>query len=195
MDPAEGAHMNVVMINGSRRAKGCTYTGLGIVSDVLSEQGIDSEVVHVTDADAVSRTLRLLPDADGLVIGSPVYWAGPSGEAKTFLDLLWGRASRDLLAGKPCAILASARRAGTTTTLDALAKYPEYAEMPLVSSFYWPLIHGVAAEDVLRDEEGVEILRQLGANMAWMLRCIEAGRAVGIELPAASKSVQTNFIR
>ena len=187
--------MNVLMINGSRRAKGCTYTALGIVGDALREQGIDSSVIHVTDEGAVDDALKALETSDGLVLGSPVYWAAPTGEIEIFLDQLWGRAKRELLAGKPCAVIASARRAGTTATLDALAKYPEFAEMPLVSSFYWNMVHGNRPEEVLRDEEGVQIMRQLGRNMAWLLRCIEAGRTAGVELPDLPAVTRTNFIR
>lgn len=187
--------MNVLMVNGSRRAKGCTYTALGIVGEELAKEGIDTEIIHVTDEDAVERALAALDGASGLVLGTPVYWASPTGEIELFLDKLWGRAKRPQLAGKPCAVLASARRAGTTSSIDALAKYPAFAEMPLVSSFYWPMVHGNKPEEVLRDEEGVQIMRQLGRNMAWMIKCIEAGKQAGIELPDLPEVVRTNFIR
>ena len=140
--------MNVLMINGSRRAKGCTYTALTIVAEELEAEGIGTRIVHVTDADAVDQALAALDTADGLVLGTPVYWASPTGEIETFMDKLWGRAKRPQLAGKPCAVLASARRGGTTASLDALAKYPEYAEMPLVSSCYWNMVHGNKPEEV-----------------------------------------------
>ena len=188
--------MKVLLINGSRRAKGCTHTALGLVAGSLEAAGINTVEVHVTDPDAVEQALGLLPDCDGLVLGTPVYWASPSGEVELFLDHLWGKASRELLAGKPCAVLASARRAGTTSAIDDLAKYPTFAEMPLVSSFYWPMVHGNAPAEVLKDEEGVQILQQLGTNMAWLLKSIEAGRATGIELPALpAERKRTNFVR
>ena len=179
--------MQVLLINGSRRAKGCTHAARGLVAGSLEAAGIDTVEVHVTEDNAVDQALGLLPDCDGMVIGTPVYWASPTGEVEYFLDLL---------AGKPCAVLASARRAGTTSAIDDLAKYPTFAEMPLVSSFYWPMVHGNAPEEVLKDEEGVQIMQQLGANMAWLLRSIEAGRAAGIELPALpAERKRTNFVR
>lgn len=187
--------MNVLMINGSRRAKGCTYTALSIVGEELAAAGIDSEVIHVTDDNAVERALAALDTADGLVLGTPVYWASPTGEIEVFLDKLWGRAKRAQLAGKPCAVLASARRAGTTSAIDDLAKYPTFAEMPLVSSFYWNMVHGNTPDEVYRDEEGVAIMRQIGRNMAWLLKCIEAGRAAGVTLPDLPAFNRTNFIR
>ena len=187
--------MNVLMINGSRRAKGCTYTALTIVAEELEAEGIGVQIVHVTDADAVDQALAALDTADGLVLGTPVYWASPTGEIETFMDKLWGRAKRPQLAGKPCAVLASARRGGTTASLDALAKYPEYAEMPLVSSCYWNMVHGSKPEEVWQDEEGVGIMRQLGRNMAWLLKCIEAGKQAGLSVPELAEFNRTNFIR
>lgn len=187
--------MNVLMINGSRRAKGCTYTALSIVGEELAAQGIGTQIIHVTDEGAVDAALAALDTADGLVLGTPVYWASPTGEIEVFLDKLWGRAKRSQLAGKPCAVLASARRAGATSAIDDLAKYPTYAEMPLVSSFYWNMVHGNKPEEVYKDEEGVAIMRQLGRNMAWLLHCIEAGKQAGVELPALPDFNRTNFIR
>lgn len=187
--------MKVLLVNGSRRAKGCTHTALGIVAAELEAAGIDTVEVHVTDDGAVDFALEQLADSDGLVLGTPVYWASPSGEMELFLDHLWGRAKRELLAGKPCAVLASARRAGTTSAIDDLAKYPTFAEMPLVSSFYWPMVHGNKPEEVFKDVEGVEIMQQMGRNMAWLLGCIEAGRAAGVKLPEASERTRTNFVR
>ena len=188
--------MKALLVNGSRRAKGCTYTALGLVAQELKAVGIDSEVLHVTDEGAVDTAVTLLAECDALVIGSPVYWASPTGEVELFLDHLWGKAGHDLLAHKPCAVLASAPRAGTTATIDALAKYPSFAEMPVVSSFYWPMVHGVTPDDVLKDEEGVQIIRQLGKNLAWLLRCIEAGKAAGVEAPELpAERARTNFVR
>lgn len=188
--------MKVLLVNGSRRAKGCTFAALGIVGDELAKADIDTELVHVTDDGAVDRALWLLDSCDGMVIGSPVYYASPTGEVELFMDRILGHATRDQLALKPCAVLTSARRAGTTATLDALAKYPTYAEMPLVNSCYWNMVHGNTPEEILRDEEGVQILRQLGKNMVWLLRCIEAGAAAGVKPSTAPSShVRTNFIR
>lgn len=193
--------MKVLMINGSRREHGCTYTALSIIAESLAKEGVDSEIVFV-GRDAVNGNLKELvrslgekcAEADGFVFGSPVYYASPTGEVEVVLDrLFWdhGRQMRH----KPAAIVASARRAGTTATLGALAKYPAINEMPIVSSSYWPMVHGNRPEEVMRDEEGVGIMRQLGTNMAWLLKCIEAGRAAGVEKPARDVHNMTNFIR
>ena len=193
--------MKVLMLNGSRREKGCTFTALSEVAKGLGEAGIETEILHV-GRDAVSGNIDnivkdirdRLKNADGLVVGSPVYFAGASGEITAILDRLFMLAEADLRL-KPAAAIASARRAGTTATLDALNKYFTYAEMPIVSSRYWNMVHGAKPEDVKADEEGVQIMRILGRNMAWLLKSIEAGKKAGVEQPRAEKKVFTNFIR
>ena len=193
--------MKVLMINGSRREKGCTYTALSIVADSLKEEGIDSEIVFVgKDAtngniDACVPNLKAIAaSANGFIFGSPVYYASPTGEIEIILDRLFSAAGA-AMRHKPAAVVASARRAGTTSTLDALAKYPAINEMPIVSSSYWPMVHGNTPDDVLKDEEGVGILKELGKNMAWILKCIDAGRMAGIAEPAKPQYSKTNFIR
>ena len=193
--------MKVLMINGSRREKGCTYTALSIVADSLKEEGIDSEIVFIgKDAtngniDACVANLKAIAaSADGFIFGSPVYYASPTGEIEIVLDRLFSAAGAGMR-HKPAAVVASARRAGTTSTLDALAKYPAINEMPIVSSSYWPMVHGNTPDDVLKDEEGVGILKELGKNMAWILKCIDAGRMAGIAEPAKPQYSKTNFIR
>ena len=163
--------MKVLMINGSRREKGCTYTALTIVADALKEEGIDSEIVSALN-DCVKSLKMKAAEADGFVFGAPVYYAAPTGEIQMVLDRLFGVASNEMRL-KPAAVVTSARRAGTTSTLDVLAKYPTINEMPVVSSSYWTMVHGSKPEDVLKDEEGVGIMKQLGKNMAWLLKCIE----------------------
>ncbi|MBQ9615072.1 MAG: flavodoxin family protein [Selenomonadaceae bacterium] len=193
--------MKVLMLNGSRREKGCTFTALSEVAKGLGEAGIETEILHV-GRDAVSGNIDnivkdirdRLKNADGLVVGSPVYFAGASGEITAILDRLFMLAEADLRL-KPAAAIASARRAGTTATLDALNKYFTYAEMPIVSSRYWNMVHGAKPEDVKADEEGVQIMRILGRNMAWLLKSIEAGKKAGVEQPRAEKKVFTNFVR
>lgn len=193
--------MKVLMLNGSRRENGCTYTALSIIAESLKEEGIESEIVHV-GKDAVNGTINELirslkgkcAEADGFVFGSPVYYASPSGEIEVVLDRLFGSAGKEMRC-KPAAVVTSARRAGTTASLDALAKYPAYNEMPLVSSSYWPMVHGNKPEDVRKDEEGVGVLKQLGKNMAWILKCIAAGKEKGITAPAEADYPGTNFIR
>lgn len=193
--------MKVLMINGSRREHGCTYKALSIIAESLKEEGIDSEIVFI-GKDTVNGNLNELVkavgekcvEADGFVFGSPVYYASPSGEIELFLDrLFWNHG--DKMRCKLAAVITSARRAGTTATLDALAKYPAINEMPIISSSYWPMVHGYTPEDVLRDEEGVGIMKQLGKQMAWILKCIEAGKAAGISVPGKADYNATNFIR
>lgn len=192
--------MKVLMLNGSRREKGCTFTALSEVAKALNEAGVETEIVHA-GGDAVNgkvdELVKVIRDkmssSDGLVVGSPVYFAGASGEITAVLDRLFAM-SEDVLRLKPAAAIASARRAGTTATLDSLNKYFTYAEMPVVSSRYWNMVHGFKPEDVLADKEGVQIMHVLGRNMAWMLKCIEAGKKAGVETPPAEKKIFTNFI-
>ena len=193
--------MKVLLINGSRREKGCTYTALDIVAKTLNENGIDTEILFVGkraangEIDAlVSEAKELLKTADGLVVGSPVYYASPSGEVQMFLDRLFITAGADLRL-KPAAAVVSARRAGTSASFDVLNKYFTITEMPVVSSNYWNMVHGNSPEEVLKDEEGVQIMQLLGRNMAWLLKSIEAGKAAGVEQPALVQKNKTNFIR
>ena len=132
--------------------------------------------------------------ADGLVIGSPVYWASPSGEIISFMDKLAGTAGAELV-HKVGATVASARRGGTTATLDVLNKYLSYHQMVSVAGNYWPMVHGNTPAEVQQDKEGLQIMRILGRNMAWVLKCIEAGKKAGIEAPKTEDKIFTNFIR
>jgi multimeric flavodoxin WrbA len=192
--------MKVLMLNGSRRENGCTFTALSEIAKILNESGIETEIMHI-GKNAVNGNIDILvkeiadkiKHADGLIIGSPVYFAGPTGEIIAVLDRLFMTAEADLRL-KPAAAVASARRGGTTATLDVLNKYFTYAEMPIVSSRYWNIVHGFTPDDVRADEEGIQIMQVLGRNMAWMLKCIEAGKSAGIEQPSAVKKIFTNFI-
>lgn len=193
--------MKVLMLNGSRRDNGCTFTALGIVASSLEAEGIESEILNVgKDAfsgkldEIVKEVHGKMKTSDALVVGSPVYFAGPSAEIQAVLDRLFMTAEADLRL-KPAAAISCARRAGTSASLDVLNKYFTYAEMPVVSSRYWNMAHGFTPADVLADEEGVQIMRVLGRNMAWVLKCIEAGKKSGVVLPAAEKKIFTNFIR
>lgn len=193
--------MKVLMINGSRREKGCTYTALHLIEQVLNEEGIETEILFVGkravngEIEAlVKEAIEKMKEADGLVLGSPVYYASPTGEIVAFLDRLFWNGG-DALRGKPAAVLASARRGGTTAALEVLNKYPTYMEMPLISSRYWNMVHGNKPEEVMQDKEGVQIMETLGRNMAWILKCIEAGKQAGITQPPAPDKLFTNFIR
>ncbi|MGN0317680.1 MAG: flavodoxin family protein [Lachnospira sp.] len=193
--------MKVLMINGSRRQDGCTYTALSRIGEELATHGIESEIVHVGIKsvngevnDIVKEVAEKAKTADGFIVGSPVYYASPSGEIITFLDRLFGVAGADLRY-KPAAAVASARRGGTTATIDVLYKYFSFNQMPIVSSNYWAMVHGNTPEEVVKDEEGMQMLRVLGKNFAWLLECIEAGRSAGINAPDPEDKIKTNFIR
>ena len=193
--------MKVLLINGSRRENGCTYTALNEIANVLNENGIDTEIFFVGERavngkmdEAVKEAAQLVKTADGIIVGSPVYYASPSGEIIAFLDRLFGVAEADLRF-KPAAAVTSARRAGTTATIDVLNKYFLYNQMPIVSSRYWSMVHGSKPEDVFMDEEGIQIMQTIGTNMAWLLKSIEAGKKAGVEQPVAQQKKFTNFIR
>ena len=128
------------------------------------------------------------------MFGAPVHYATAAAGMLGFMHRLAYSAGRTLR-HKPAAVVTSARRAGTTSALEALEKVPQFFEMPLISSTYWPMVHGSKAEDVPTDAEGLQIMRNLGHNMAWMLRCIEVGRSAGIEPPTAENGVRTSFVR
>lgn len=193
--------MKVVMINGSRREHGCTYTALTEMSKVFKAEGIDTEVFFVgTRAvkgeidDLVKKIAEAVKTADGLVIGSPVYYASPTGEVIALLDRLWGAAGADLRF-KPAAAITSARRAGTSATLDVINKYFQFNQMPIVSSNYWNMVHGSLPEDVFRDEEGVQIMQILASNMSWLIKSIAAGKKAGVKQPQNVEKIHTSFIR
>lgn len=206
--------MKVLLLNGSPHEKGCTYRALYEVAETLEKEGIEAEIVHIGNqavhgcigcgkcslagrcvfkGDPVNAFLDKMEQADGLVVGSPVYYASANGSLYSFLDRLFY--AGNCFALKPAAAVASARRAGTTATLDTLNKYFTISQMPVVSSQYWNMVHGNSPEEVEQDLEGLQIMRTLGKNMAWLLKCIEAGKAAGVEIPEAEARAKTNFIR
>ena len=188
--------MKVLLLNGSPRKEGCTFTALSEVAKTLNHNGIDTEIFQAgnPDTDNVKAAAAKLKEADALIVGSPVYWASPSGQIIEFMDKLCSLAGIDML-HKPAAAVASARRAGTTATLDVLIKYFTYHQMPVVSGNYWTMVHGNTPDDVRKDAEGLQIMRTLGNNMAWLLKCIEAGKKAGIDAPETEQKIMTNFIR
>lgn len=206
--------MKVLLINGSPRKQGCTYTALCEVAETLNDCGIETEIVQggavgqdctgcgacrtygkcVYDNDLVNELVEKAKTADGFVFGSPVYYASCSGALRCLMDRCFysGGAA---FAYKPAAAVVSARRGGCTNAFDQINKYFTINNMPVVPSQYWNMVHGAQAEEVKQDEEGMQTMRTLAKNMAWMLRCIEAGKAAGIERPAPEKKLRTNFIR
>ena len=208
--------MKVLLLNGSSRPSGCTYTALREVAVSLEVAGIETEILFlgnepvrdctacgtcakvpgkcVFDDDIVNRIIEKARGADGFIFGTPVYYAHPSGRILSVLDRVF-YAGKSAFIHKPAAAIASARRAGTTATLDVLQKYFTISQMPVVTSTYWTMVHGKQPEDVLKDEEGLQTMRNLASNMVWMLRCIEAGKAAGIQPPQEEFGARTNFIR
>lgn len=206
--------MKVLLINGSAHQKGCTYTALKEVAGILEQEGIETEFLWIGAKpvagcigcgscrstgrcfadDQVNQVVERLEELDGFVIGSPVYYAGPSGQLTAFLDRLF-YAGGGRFRGKLGAAVVSCRRGGAATAFDRLNKYFTINSMPVVSSQYWNQVHGNTPEEVRQDLEGLQIMRTLGRNMAWLLKCIDLGRANGIQLPPQEERVATNFIR
>ena len=189
--------MYVVLFNGSPRENGCTYTALSEVAGTLNSLGIDTDIVHVTEGNVMEQVKQVLPlveKADGFVIGSPVYYASATGNITSFLDKLFGAAGKDM-AYKFGASVVSCRRGGASTTFDMLNKYFTINNMPVVSSNYWNMVHGNTPDEVRKDEEGMQTMRELGKNMAWLIKCVEAGKNAGIEMPKAEPKIRTNYIR
>lgn len=156
--------MKVLMLNGSPRKEGCTYTALIQIAGVLEKNGIESEIFQAgtPELENVRAAAEKMKEADALIVGSPVYWASPSGQIIEFMDKFCSLAGKDMLL-KPAAAIASARRAGTTATLDVLLKYFSFHQMPIVSSNYWNMVHGNTPDEVLQDKEGIQILIGLSA--------------------------------
>jgi multimeric flavodoxin WrbA len=207
--------MKVVLVNGSPKESGCTFTALTIVAEELKAAGMEAQIFQLGKApmegcrgcgycnehercvidDSVNAFTELAKEADGFVFGSPVHFASASGKMTSFLDRVYFSSKGKQFRFKPGAVLASARRAGTTATLDQLQKYLTYAQMPVVSSHYWHMVHGNTPDEVWQDLEGVQIMRVLARNMAWLLRSLEAGRAAGIEPFPEETRIRTNYIR
>ena len=205
--------MKALLINGSPHVNGCTFTALNIVAEELQKNGVETEIVHIGNKDIrgcvacgkcyelghcvfndmVNEVAQKLEQADGLVVGSPVYYSGPNGTLTNLLDRLFYSAHYDLRM-KVGAAVVSARRGGTTAAFDRLNKYFTISEMPVVSSRYWNMVHGHTPEDVMRDEEGCQIMRVLGRNMAFLMRAIDAERERN-GLPEKVEASYTNFIR
>lgn len=206
--------MKVLLLNGSPHDKGCTYTALCEVAGALEKNGVEAEIFqigttpvsgcracgacgklgHCVIDDKVNEFVQKARGADGFVFGSPVYYASASGQIASFLDRPF-YSGGSAFEGKPGAAVVSCRRAGSTASLDQLNKYFTICGMPVVSSRYWNMVHGNTPDEVRQDEEGLQIMRTLGNNMAWLLKCIELGRKNGISFPEKEAPQRTNFIR
>ena len=207
--------MKVLLINGSPHAYGCTYTALSEIAKELEKENIEAEIFQVgknpirgctacggcskTDGkcvfndDTVNDALEKAKEADGFIFGSPVHYAGASGAITSFLDRFFYAGNN--FSYKPGAAIVSCRRGGATSTFDQLNKYFTISNMPIVSSQYWNMVHGNTPEEVKQDLEGLQTMRTLGKNMAWLLKSIEAGKKAGVKLPEKESKMYTNFIR
>lgn len=206
--------MKVLLVNGSPHRNGCTYTALQEVEKELNAAGVETEIFWIGTRpisgclgcgqclktgkcfmdDPVNEFLEKAAEADGFVFGSPVHYASISGALSSFMDrAFYGKGK--IFRYKPAAGIVSCRRGGSTAAFDQLIKYFTISSMPVVSSKYWNMVHGNTPDEVRQDEEGMQVMRELGRNMAWMLKCFEAGRAAGIEPPKKEIPIKTNFIR
>lgn len=211
--------MNILLINGSPHKNGCTNETLLVIQETLKTENIDSDIYWIGNKaisgcigcfacakkkecvidDEVNEFTKLALNYDGFIFGSPVYYSGMNGSLMSFMDRVFFSASNQEphpFRFKPAAAIASARRAGTTSTLDQMNKYFLHQQMPIISSRYWNMVYGQKAEDVRQDEEGMQIMRYLARNMAWFLKIKEAGEKAGISVPIQETTrISTNFIR
>lgn len=206
--------MKVLMLNGSSKTNGCTYTALTEVGKRLESHGVETELFQIGTQpvagciacgackgsarcifdDKVNEFVAKMHETDGMIIGSPVYYASASGQVTAFLDRAF-YVGGSYMDGKPGAALVSCRRGGASAAFDQLNKYFSISNMPIVTSNYWNQVHGNTPEEVMQDEEGMQTLRILADNMAWLLQCIEAGKKSGICVPDRETKIRTNFIR
>ncbi len=205
--------MKVLLVNGSLHEAGCTYTALAEVEKALNAGGIETEIFQLNGKvsggckgcwickktgkcvidDCVNEFVEKAGEFDGFVFGSPVYYASPSGGLLSFMDRVFYSGGKKL-AYKPAAAVVSCRRAGASTTFDVINKYFTINNMLVVGSNYWNEIHGNKAEEALQDEEGLQTMRILGNNMAWVLKCLALGKEQGL-VPERERKIMTNFIR
>lgn len=207
--------MKVLLVNGGPHKNGCTNRALEEVEKELKKEGIDTEIFWIGNKpisgciackncykngkcsinDVVNEFAAKCSDADGFIFGTPVHYAASSGAISSFMDRLFYSTSADLFRFKPAACVVSARRAGTTATYDQINKYFGINQMPIISSRYWNMVHGGTKEEVEQDKEGLQIMRILGKNMAYFLKCIESAKKMGITEPEQEEINFTNFIR
>ncbi len=205
--------MKVLLVNGSPNKNGCTNTALEEVAKTLEENRVETEIFHIGNKpvagcigcryckkhegcfmkDIVNEFVEKAKEADGFVFGSPVYYASAAGSLVSFLDRVFYSGGK-YLEYKPGAAVSSARRAGTTATFDQLNKYFTISNMPIISSQYWNMVHGYTPEDVKRDLEGMQTMRVLGRNMAWIMKCIELGKNNNINKPEPEDRIFTSFM-
>ena len=204
--------MKALLINGSPHATGCTYTALAELQRTLEAEGIETELIHVGHQDihgciacgkcrelgrcvfddAVNRVAPKLAEADGFVIGAPVYYASPAGGAIAFLDRLFYSTAGVDKTMKVGAAVVSCRRGGNTSSFDVLNKYFSINSMPIASSQYWNMVYGNTPQEVLADREGLQTMRTLGRNMAFLMKSIQLGKEA-LGLPEREPHLITSF--
>lgn len=210
--------MKVMLINGSPHERGCTDTALHEAGRMLEQAGIQTEYFWIKSEplagcsgcgycarakkcchdDRVNEFLEAAEECDGFIFGAPVHFASICASMSAFMDRAFyvdHCAGLDRFAFKSGAAIVSARRAGTSASLDELNKYMLYAQMPIVSSRYWNMVHGHTPQQVRMDEEGMQIMRVLGRNMAWLLNSLKIAAAACLPLPEQEKRISTNYIR
>lgn len=210
--------MKVIAINGSPRAKGNTYYAIQKVCMELEKEGIETETIHIgnekisgcmgcnkcyktqddkciIESDDMNKWITKIKEADGIIFGSPVFWAGINGTMKSFMDRLFYVAGvHSLFRHKVGAAVVAVRRSGGIPAVNQLNTYMTYSEMVVATSNYWNVIHGLRPNDAEQDEEGNQIMEVLGKNMAWLLKSLEASKDK-VEAPSKTKKIMTNFIR
>ena len=205
----------ILLINSSPHEDGCTYTALAELQSELKKNDVESEIVwlgkkpiadciscgfcrkhgHCMYKDVVNDVAERLDEFDGIVAGSPVYYGGSTGRIRSFLDRLCFSAPAEKLAGKLAASVVSCRRGGASEAFAQLNMYFLMLNMVVVGSQYWNQVHGNTPDEVKQDEEGLQTMRTVAKNMAWLLKSIEAGKDAGIEKPSYEPTLRTNFIR
>ena len=207
--------MKALLVNGSPHKEGCTYMALKEVAGAMEAAGIETEIAWIGARplsgclgcracfstgkcvidDGVNDLIDRVGDYDAFVFGTPVHFAGASGSLTSFMDRLF-YARTHLFQGKPAAAIVSCRRGGATATFDQINKYFAISNMVIVGSQYWNMVHGDTPDEVIQDAEGMQTMRTLGTNMAWIMQCIEAGKQNGITYPGPEEPrVRTNYIR
>lgn len=209
--------LKVLLVNGSPHKDGCVHTALSEIATTLKAEGVESDIFWVGNQpvagcigcgacvgkrrcfrdDKVNEFVKIMDEYDGFVFGTPVHYAAASGAMTSFLNRVFmiDEYNGDHFAGKPAAAGATCRRNGATAALDQMNKYMADCNMPIVPSQYWNVVHGNTPDEIRRDIEGLQTMRTLAKNMAWLLKCIATGREHGIEFPAHEQHTMTNFIR
>ena len=207
--------MKVMLVNGSPHKEGSTYHCLTEIKNTLKEEDIESDIFWLgtkpiigcqgcgacrklgkcVHDDVVNEFLAIAGEYDGFVFGTPVHYAAASGAITSFMDRIFYAGGKEVFYMKPASAISIARRGGTTATWDQMNKYFGISQMPIVTSQYWNMVHGAYGDQVKQDEEGMQTMRTLARNMAFMIKCFKVGQEHGVELPKREKGIGTNFIR